>query len=104
MEVLVALFLIVLTLGALEGEIAVTVRQLGNSARESLATRLVQKRTEWLIAAPCVTSSGSDSSRGVVAIWSATTDGRVLWIDQKVRYSTTFGEHTESYRTAEVCQ
>jgi Tfp pilus assembly protein PilV len=103
-EVLVSLFLIVLALGALEGEMAVTVRQLSNSARESLATQLVQKRSEWLIASPCATSSGNDSSRGVVDTWSATTDGHVVWIDQEAHYSTVFGEHTEAYRTAGVCQ
>jgi Tfp pilus assembly protein PilV len=104
LEVLIAIFLIVLALGALEGEMAITVQQLSNSARESLATQLIQKRSEWLIASPCATSIGSDSSRGVVATWSTTIDRHVMWIDQEAHYGTTFGQHKDVYRAAGVCQ
>jgi Tfp pilus assembly protein PilV len=103
-EVIVAMFLIAIALGALEWSMAITIRRLRESHQESTAARLIQARSEWLLASPCGTSSGIDSSHGVVATWSERVDRHVLWIDQEAHYRSIFGEHKEAYRAAGGCQ
>src|SRR5580698_455774 len=103
-EVLVALVVIVLVLGGLEGATAGTLRKLQDSDNESLAAQLVQTRAEWLLAGPCTPSGGTDSTNRVATTWLATTDGQLVRVAQTVRYPTAFGIHTEAYQTMGWCQ
>jgi prepilin-type N-terminal cleavage/methylation domain-containing protein len=105
-ETLVAMVLITLVLGVLEGSAASSLRQLRDDNSESLAARLVQRREESVLAGPCPPSSvsGTDSSGAVVSAWQVTTDGAVVRIAQTVRYPTAFGTHTETFQTAGMCQ
>ncbi len=103
-EVLVAVFITVVALGALVSEAMVTLRRLQDSARESLAARLVRGRAERIRAAPCAASGGIDSSGGVDATWSATTDGQTVRLTQIVHYPTAFGDHIETYQTLGACR
>lgn len=102
-EVLVAFVLIVLVVGALEGNTLRTLQTFRDSNSTSIAARLVQSRAEILLAGPCTATSGTDSSGSVTAAWRSTPDGTLLHIDQTVRYPTVLGVYTTSFQTLGAC-
>ena len=102
-ETIVAILLIVLVLGGLQGNATRTLQRLQDNNNESIATRLIQARAESLLASPCTSSSGTDQSGDVTATWQTTTDGTALRIEQTIQYQTIAGVHSATFHTIGVC-
>lgn len=103
-EVIVAILLLTIALLALEGSAAVTVRELGDGQRETLATRLAERQRERAFAGTCATSSGNDSANGVGASWAAAPTGQRTRVTQHTSFDTRFGIRQESYSAVGRCR
>lgn len=103
-EVIVAL--LVLTAGVLSLELtaAASIRSLGESGRAQRASDQARSRLERLRSAPCRTSSGVDSTPGVIVAWSARDDGNgLLAVTQTTRYTTRRGPNEQGYLALVPC-
>lgn len=104
MEVIVAILLLTIALLVLEGSAAVTVRELADSQRETLAMRLAERQRERAFAAACVTSSGNDSANGVGASWAAAPTGQRARLTQRTSFDTRTGTRREAYDAVGQCR
>ncbi|MGI8548909.1 MAG: type IV pilus modification PilV family protein [Gemmatimonadaceae bacterium] len=103
-EVLVAIFLLTIALLAIEGSAAVTLRELADGQRETLATRLAERQRERAFADPCAASSGIDSANGVGAIWTAIPTGQRIRLGQHTSFDTRRGTRLQSYDAVGRCR
>lgn len=103
-EVIVAILLLTIALLALEGSAAVTVRELSESQRETLATRFAERQRERAFAGACATSSGNDSANGVGVSWAAAPTGQRLRVTQYTSFNTRSGTRREFYDAAGRCK
>lgn len=103
-EVVVAILLLTIALLGLEGSAAVTVRELADGQRETLATRLAERQRERAFAGTCATASGMDSTNGVGASWAAAPTGQRARLTQHTSFNTRFGARAESYNAIGRCR
>lgn len=103
-EVIVAILLLTIALLALEGSAAVTVRELADGQRETLAIRLAERQRERVFAGACATSSGNDSVNGVGASWAAAPTGQRARLTQHTSFDTRAGTRREFYDAVGRCR
>ncbi len=103
-EVLVAVLLLTIVLLALEGSAAATLRELADSQREMLATRLAERQREQAFAAACTMSAGIDTANGVGASWRATPIGQQARLTQHTSFDTRSGTRQQSYDVIGRCR
>lgn len=103
-EVIVAILVVSVALLALEGSAAVTLRELSDSRRETVATALAERARERTLGSKCAASTSTDSSTGVVLSSAASPHGTGTTIAQRTSFSTRFGDRSESYRLVGRCQ
>lgn len=103
-EVIVAILLLTIAILALEGSAAVTIRELADGQRETLAMRLAERQRERAFAGACATASGMDSINGVGASWAAAPTGQRTRLTQRTYFDTRFGTRQESYDAAGRCR
>lgn len=103
-EVIVAILLLTIALLALEGSAASTVRELADSQRETLATRLAERQRERAFGSTCATASGVDSANDVDAGWAATGTGQRVHLTQHTSFDTRSGTRRQSYGVVGRCR
>ncbi|HEY5086301.1 MAG TPA: hypothetical protein VII66_02990 [Gemmatimonadaceae bacterium] len=103
-EALIALLILGVVLLALEGSLAVVVRSLADSERETVAARLAETQRERAFSVTCATASGADSAAGVAVDWTASASGRIVHLTQTSRYPRRIGERVEEYDALGMCR
>jgi Tfp pilus assembly protein PilV len=102
-EVMFALAIITIALGALHGLSARTIRQVTDHHRESVAHSLTHQRTEQIVAASCTNSAGRDSLDAVTLDWSARTNAGVTTVSHSIQYPIASGTHRDSIAESVGC-
>ena len=103
-EVMVAMLIFTIGLLGLATTSAVVIKQMGDAGRMGVASTIAQSRIEKLRIANCKASStGADTTRGVVASWTVTPQTRSARIDVTVSYNTRRGLRSQSYRSTVPC-
>ena len=101
-EMMVAVMVLAIGLLGLTSTAAYVVRQLSGGSQQTIASTVVQSRTEWMLARPC-TSIKSDSTavnRGVTEHWiTGATVNRVLQVTDTVKYSLTGSKKSQTVKT-----
>ena len=103
-EALVALTVLAVIFIALEGSLAMVLRSLAESDRESVAARIAEAQRERAFATPCTTGSGVDSTNGVRVEWQAAPSGTNIHIAQSSHFATRAGDHAEFYDVTGSCR
>jgi hypothetical protein len=98
-----ALLVVAVAFIAFEGSLAVTIRAIAASRRESDAANLAELQRERAFAVACASASGSDSVNGVVVAWSATPAASLVHLTQSSSYDSRFGRRTETYSAIGRC-
>lgn len=103
-EVIVAILLLTVALLAIEGSAAVTLRELADSKRETLAMRFAEDQRERSFGSVCAASSGLDSANGVTATWIASPTGSRSHVIERTTFQTRYGVRSQAYNTAGPCR
>ncbi len=103
-EVIVAILLLTIALLTLEGSASVTVRELAEGQRETLATRLAERQRERAFGTACAAFTGVDSGNGVTANWAVTLTGQRVRLTQHTSFETRSGPRRESYDAVGLCR
>lgn len=103
-EALIALLILGVVFLALEGSLAVVLRSIVESDRETIASSLAETQRERAFAAACAGASGTDSLNAVAVSWTASPVGRLVRVSQTSRYPRRIGDRVEQYDAIGACQ
>jgi Tfp pilus assembly protein PilV len=103
-EALIAILILGVVFVALEGSLAVAVRALADSERETIATRLAETQRERAFANTCSAGSGTDSANAVTVSWTASSANHLVRLAQTSRYALRVSTRLETYDAIGACQ
>ncbi len=103
-EALVALIIVCVAFLGFEGSLALIVRTMSDSQRETVATRIAETQRERAFAGGCATTSGRDSVNAIMVTWTASPVGHLTYVTQVSRYPQRLGDRVENSNAVGVCQ
>lgn len=102
-EAIVALVIIGVVFLGLESSLTLISRELADSERLTIATRIAETQRERAFAVGCVAGSGSDSVNAVAVDWTASLTGSLIHVAQAARYPQKVGVRVEHYDAIGAC-